>query len=361
MKAKLYLENGTIFEGESFGALGTLYAEVVFNTGMTGYEEILTDPSYKGQVVMMTYPIIGSYGINQIDVESSNVQVFGFVVKECVTTPSHWQSTISLDSYLKQNNIPGLSGIDTRKLAKIIRENGSMNCLLTTEKVTDSMLEKLKIYKMPLNLVEQVSSNEITVISGEGLKVGVIDLGLKKGIVRQLENLECAITIFPHNTTKEVILKHDIDVLLFSNGPGDPKDAHEAIDLGKNLVGEIPLWGICLGHQILALVIGADTYKMKFGHRGANHPVIHLPSNKVHMSSQNHGYAVEESSLPETVSVTYRNVNDNTVEGIESDKLNIVSVQFHPEEGPGPEDSHYIFEQWVKQVENSKKDGGVNA
>jgi len=361
MTGRLYLEDGTIFEGESFGAEGSLFGEVVFNTGMTGYEEVLTDPSYKGQIVMMTYPIIGSYGINKVDGESSKIQVSGFIVKECVTTPSHYQSKLSLDAYLKEENIPGLKGIDTRKLTKIIREKGSMHCLLTTHPITEKEKAQLISYRMPTDLVAQVSTKKINRSQGTGLHIGIIDLGLKNGIVGQLKALDCAITIFPYGTSKEIILEHQLDAVLFSNGPGDPQEATSAIKLGKDLLGVLPLWGICLGHQILALALGGTTYKMKFGHRGANHPVIHIPSGKVHMSSQNHGYAVEEEGLPETVKITYMNVNDETIEGIESKEARLMSVQFHPEEGPGPEDAHYIFKQWLDTLKVQQVGGGTHA
>lgn len=358
MKARLYLEDGTIFEGVSFGAKTTLFGEVVFNTGMTGYQEILTDPSYGGQIVTMTYPLIGNYGVNEDDVESDKVQVTGFVVKEYSEIPNHWQCTKSLDAYLKENNIPGISGIDTRKLTKIIRNNGTMNCILTTEEITVELIEQLKSYQFPADIVAQVSCDKIEIHEGTGLKVGLIDLGLKKGILEQLLNLECAVTVFPHDTTIDRLEQHDLDVVMFSNGPGDPKDANAAIELAKNLVGKKTLWGICLGHQILALALGADTYKLKFGHRGANHPVIELETGKVFMSSQNHGYAVDGNSFTESMEVTYLNVNDDTIEGLGCKKYDITSVQFHPEEGPGPEDAHYIFKKWVDAY---GKDGEQNA
>lgn len=358
MKARLYLEDGTLFEGESFGAATTLFGEVVFNTGMTGYQEILTDPSYGGQIVTMTYPLIGNYGINEEDMESDRVQVTGFVVKEYSEIPNHWQSKMTLDAYLKENSIPGISGIDTRKLTKIIRNNGTMNCILTTEEITDELIAKLNDYRFPADIVAQVSCQSIEAHAGDGVKVGLIDLGLKKGIVKQLVNLGCAVTVFPHDTTIETVKKYDLDVVMFSNGPGDPKDAKAAIQLAKELVGKKTLWGICLGHQVLALALGADTYKLKFGHRGANHPVIELESGKVFMSSQNHGYAVDGDSFTGDMEVTFVNVNDETIEGLGCKKYDITSVQFHPEEGPGPEDAHYIFNKWV---DSYKKGGAINA
>ena len=358
MKATLYLEDGNVFEGESFGAEGTLIGEVVFNTGMTGYQEILTDPSYGGQIVTMTYPLIGNYGINSDDMESDKVQVSGFIVKEYSEIPNHWQSEKSLDTYLKENNILGISGIDTRKLTKIIRNEGAMNGILTTEPLDDTMKDQLKAYVFPKDIVAQVSGSSITEHEGSGLKVGLVDLGVKKGIVEQLLNLDCAVTVFPHNVNQDTVGKYDLDVLMFSNGPGDPKDAKAAIELAKAMTGKLPIWGICLGHQVLALALGADTYKLKFGHRGANHPVIELNSGKVFMSSQNHGYAVDGDTFTDEMTVTYLNVNDETIEGLSCGSKAIQSVQFHPEEGPGPEDAHYIFKQWV---DGYKKGGAVNA
>jgi carbamoyl-phosphate synthase small subunit len=233
-----------------------------------------------------------------------------------------------------------------------------MNCILTTEEITPDLIARLEAYEFPKDIVASVSKSVIEHHEGDGLKVGLIDLGLKKGIVRQLLALNCDVTIFPHNTTVDTIKSYSLDVLMFSNGPGDPKEAKAAIALAKALKGSMPLWGICLGHQILALALGADTYKLKFGHRGANHPVLEVESGKVFMSSQNHGYAVDESTLTEGMSVTFYNVNDQTNEGIACESLKITSVQFHPEEGPGPEDAHYIFGKWVSSLE---KVGEFNA
>ena len=358
MKATLYLADGTTFIGESFGATGTVFGEVVFNTGMTGYQEILTDPSYGGQIVTMTYPLIGNYGVNSHDMESDKVQVSGFVVKEFASVPSHWQSESSLDDYLKANNIIGISGIDTRKLTKCIRNHGAMNGFITTESLTESLKSQLIAYTFPTDIVAQVSIKEKQYYEGDGLKVAFIDLGLKKGIVKQLTSLGCFVTVFPHNTTEDAVSIDEFDVLMFSNGPGDPKNAISAIELAKAMTGKLPLWGICLGHQILALSQGADTYKLKFGHRGANHPVIEHDSGKVFMSSQNHGYAVNGQTMPDGMRVTFTNVNDQTVEGLAINNLQIQCVQFHPEEGPGPEDAHYIFKKWV---DGYKKEGGINA
>jgi carbamoyl-phosphate synthase small subunit len=351
MKARIVLEDGTVLEGEGFGADTTVCGEIVFNTGMTGYQEILTDPSYAGQIVTMTYPLIGNYGINDEDIESDKVQVSGFVVKEYSEVPNHWQCKKTLDSYLKENNILGVSGIDTRMLTKKIREKGTMKCMITTKDVTEDMLTELNSYNFPMDIVKQVSRKKILHFSNNGKRIAVIDLGLKKGIIKQLTNLDCDVTVFPHNATSKELLVGDFNAILFSNGPGDPKDAKEAIETAKNLLGVKPLWGICLGHQVLALALGADTYKLKFGHRGSNHPVIELETGKVFISSQNHGYAVKNDTLTDDMDITYLNVNDDTVEGIQCNKHNVISVQFHPEEGPGPEDAHYLFKKWVNRLD----------
>jgi len=357
MIATIILEDGGVITGKSFGAEGTICGELVFNTGMTGYQEILTDPSYAGQIVTMTYPLIGNYGINALDVESDKIQVSGFIVKEYAGIPNHWQCEKTIESYLKENSIMGVYGIDTRMLTKKIRTKGAMKCMITTKEVTPKslpeLLTQLEAYNFPKDIVSSVSSKSVTHVEGHGKKIGILDLGLKKGIVHQLVNLDCDVTVFPYNTSSEIIKESGVEVLLLSNGPGDPKDATEAINTTKNLLGEMPIWGICLGHQILALALGADTYKLKFGHRGANHPVIELDTGKVYMSSQNHGYAVKDETIADDLKITYKNVNDETVEGISCDKYGITSVQFHPEEGPGPEDAHYIFKKWLDSLEGA--------
>lgn len=355
MKAKILLQDGTLIEGKSFGAEKTSFGEIVFNTGMTGYQEILTDPSYAGQVVVMTYPLIGNYGINDDDVESKAIYANGLIVKEFSEAESNWKSTKKLSEYLKGNGIIGISDIDTRMLTKKIRNQGAMNCVLTTEDITPEIESQLKSYLFPSDIVSQISRNESEIIKGYGAKIALIDLGVKTGIVKQLALLGCEVKLFPWNTSAESILDYNPDAVLFSNGPGDPKDVKEVIQTAKQLIGKTNIFGICLGHQILALALGADTYKLKFGHRGSNHPVIDLRTNKVQITAQNHGYAVCTNSLPANVKITHMNVNDETVEGLYCPELNIETVQFHPEAGPGPKDCNHIFSDWINKLQKEEQ------
>ncbi len=359
MKAHIILEDGTEIEGMSAGADITTFGEICFNTGMTGYQEILTDPSYAGQIVVMTYPLMGNYGINEQDVESEKIQVRGFIVKELSEIETNWKSSKSLIEYLKENNIPCITGVDTRMLTKKIRTKGAMNCVITSEKITDSLGKQLKgslkkklaEFTFPADVVQQVSRKEAEIIKGDGKRIALVDLGVKTGIIRHLRELGCEIHIFPYDVNARTILDGKFDAALLSNGPGDPKDVKESIQTTKDLLGKLPLYGICLGQQILALAMGADTYKLKFGHRGSNHPVIDLRTNKVIMTAQNHGYAVCIDRLPDNIQITHMNVNDETVEGFCCPSLKVSAVQFHPEAGPGPRDANYIFADWVKEVQ----------
>ncbi|MEI7473569.1 MAG: glutamine-hydrolyzing carbamoyl-phosphate synthase small subunit [bacterium] len=351
MKANILLEDGTVLQGKFFGKVGTAFGEIVFNTGMTGYQEVLTDPSYAGQIVVMTYPLIGSYGTNNNDIESKSPKVNGFIVKEYVNDCSNRKSDQNLSDYLEQNNIVAVYDLDTRMLTKKIRNQGAMKCLITNETLSDWHTISLQNYSFPSDVVSQVSQKEVTNISGTGKKIALIDLGIKNGIIENFKRLNCDITVYPHDVTADTILNNDYGAVFFSNGPGDPKEAKEAITAAKLLIGKIPVFAICLGQQILALALGADTYKMKFGHRGANHPVIDVRTNRVMITSQNHGYAVKGETLPDNIKITHINVNDETIEGFYSTELNIHSVQFHPEAGPGPDDACYIFDDWMKLLE----------
>lgn len=350
-KAYLLLDDGCLLEGVSFGSTKTSYAEIVFNTGMTGYQEILTDPSYAGQAVVMTYPLMGNYGINLDDVESDKIHPSGFIVKEICADESNWKSLKGLSEYLNENDITGIANLDTRMLTKKIRTKGTMNCLMTTNVPDEDLKSKLKSYKFPADIVKQVSRNEITHLNASGKRIAIFDYGIKNSIISHFQQCGCNITLYPWNVDADIILKENYEALILSNGPGDPKDVGEGVNLIKKLMGKLPIYGICLGHQILALALGADTYKLKFGHRGSNHPVYDMETGKVYITSQNHGYAVSRSNMPDTLKITHININDDTIEGFSAPDLNIRSVQFHPEAGPGPKDANFIFKTWVESLQ----------
>ncbi|MCX0387996.1 carbamoyl phosphate synthase small subunit [Clostridium perfringens] len=346
MKAKLILENGVVFEGKAFGYLKECVGEVVFNTGMTGYQEVLTDPSYYGQIVTMTYPLIGNYGINLEDLESKEPKVRGFIVREKCQYPNNFRCELELETYLAQNKVLGLDGIDTRALTKILRNNGTMKGIIVLD---DSNLEDVKDKLEAFSnrdAVSIVSTNEKYEISGEGKKVAIIDFGIKQNIIRNFVKRGCNVTVFPYDFKAEEVLEINPDLVFLSNGPGDPEDMGEAVNEIKKIVGKKPIVGICLGHQLLALTLGGETKKLKFGHRGCNHPVKDLINNRVHITSQNHGYYV--ATLPENMEITHVSMNDGTVEGMKHKELPIFSVQFHPEACPGPKDSEYIFDEFMK-------------
>lgn len=348
MRGKLILQDGTIFEGKAFGYLKDSVGEVVFNTSMTGYGEVLTDPSYYGQIVTMTYPLIGNYGINLEDVESKGVHVKGFIVREKSDNPNNFRCEMDLDTYLNQNKIIGLEGIDTRALTKILRNNGTMKGIITLEGASvEEVQAKLDAFSNT-TAVKTVTRKEVEHIAGQGTKVAVMDFGVKQNILRSFMDHGCDITIFPATSKSEEILAINPDLIFLSNGPGDPEDLEDVIENIKELVGKKPIAGICLGHQLLALTLGGKTAKLKFGHRGGNHPVKDLEKNKVFITSQNHGYYVSE--MPENMVVTHVNLNDNTVEGMKHTELPIYSVQYHPEACPGPKDNDYIFDRFLELV-----------
>lgn len=357
MKAFLLLEDGTVFEGNSFGMEGQVVGEVVFNTGMTGYQEVLTDPSYCGQIVCMTYPLIGNYGVNIDDIESLRPQVKGFIVRELCKTPSNWRSIESLNEYLKRNEIIGLEGIDTRALTIILRNRGTMKGTIITGEAIEKLEEKLaevKNYTIN-NPVLQVTTPEIKHYAGEGYRIALLDYGLKKNIVRSLQKRNCEVYVFPCTAAAEEVLAVEPDGIMLSNGPGDPKDCGFQIATIKKLIGEKPIFGICLGHQLTALANGADTEKLKYGHRGCNHPVKDLEKDMTYITSQNHGYTIVEESLnKEIMSVSHINMNDGTIEGIKYKNAPMFTVQFHPEASPGPGDTAYLFDEFIKMIDRVK-------
>jgi len=348
MKAKLILENGTVFEGSAFGYTKETVGEVVFNTGMTGYQEILTDPSYYGQIVTMTYPLIGNYGLNLDDNESDGVKVKGLIVREKSDEPNNWRCEFEIDEYLNRHKIMGLEGIDTRALTKIIRNSGTMKGIITVDDLTRTQIQDRLDSFDNTNAVAEVTTKEQIAMYGTDIHIAAIDFGIKNNILRSFRHRDCRVTVFPAFTKAEDIIAVEPDGIFLSNGPGDPKDVPEVVEEIKKLIGKKPITGICLGHQLIALAMGGDTEKLKFGHRGANHPVKDLKTGKVMITSQNHGYVVKEEGLSENMEVTHVNLNDNTVEGMKNEALKIYSIQFHPEACPGPHDTDPIFDEFVE-------------
>jgi carbamoyl-phosphate synthase small subunit len=360
MDAILALEDGIIFRGKSFGATGERYGELVFNTSMTGYQEIITDPSYKGQIVIMTYPLIGNYGINKEDVESKQPFVEGFVVRECSKISSNWRSEKSLVDYLKENKIVGIEGIDTRALTLHIRQAGAMKAVLSTQDLDEkSLICKAKESQglVGIDLVKEVTITKRYVWSAtkKKYKVVVLDCGVKYNILKKLLENDCEVIVVPAKTSAEEILKIKPNGLLLSNGPGDPAAVSYVIETTRKLIGKFPIFGICLGHQMLGLALGGATYKLKFGHHGANHPVKDLKTRKVYITVQNHGFCVDIDSLnKKEIEITHINLNDQTLEGMRHKKLPIFSVQFHPEASAGPHDAAYLFDEFIDLMEKSK-------
>lgn len=363
MKAYLALEDGTVFEGSSFGAVGEVLGELVFNTGMTGYQEVLTDPSYCGQIVTMTYPLIGNYGVNLEDIESAKPQVKGFVVREMCKTPSNWRSLETLSEYLSRHGIIGIEGIDTRALTIILREKGTMKGIISTDpgfsfSQKEALIKQYTIDKPVL----QVTVDKPLHYDGTGFKVALLDYGIKQNIVRSLINRGCEVFQFPATATTDEILAIDPDGIMLSNGPGDPKDCTHQIKTIQEMIGKKPLFGICLGHQLTALAMGGDTEKLKYGHRGCNHPVKDIERDMTYITSQNHGYTIIEDSLDQSrMEISHRNMNDGTVEGVRYKDVPVFTVQFHPEASPGPGDTAYLFDRFLEMMMKWKGKGDHNA
>ncbi len=360
-KATLIFEDGTSFPCRIFSSSGDRFGEVVFNTAMTGYQEVLTDPSYCGQMVVMTYPLIGNYGIQESDWESRDVFLNAFLVKEYCDFPSHYKSQKTLKAFLEEHNILGVEGLDTRAITRHIRNNGAQRALITTR--TDDLNVLLsEIRKSPKmegqNLANKVSTDQPyiwQVIPNPTFRVAVIDCGVKFNILRILTSLGCECHVFPNTITSTQIKAGNFQGLFISNGPGDPETVTQVITLIKDLLGALPIFGICLGHQLLGLALGGKTYKLPFGHHGANHPVKNLLTEKIEITSQNHGFCLDINSLPKEVEVTHINLNDNTLEGIRHRSLNAFSVQYHPEAAPGPNDPIYLFNEFIALMKAQSK------
>ena len=367
--AKLALEDGTVYTGRGFGAAGETLGEVVFNTSMTGYQEVLTDPSYKGQIVTMTYPLIGNYGINAEDRESLTPQVEGFIVRELTRIPSNFRSHSTLDAYLAEHGIVGIEGIDTRALVRRLRVRGAMNGVLSTTELDDAALvhkartspsivgRDLARAVMPANTFAW-KEGFISAFASQDLQPGrkrhrvvALDFGMKWNILRCLTEIGCDVTVVPGTATAKEILALNPDGIFLSNGPGDPEPLTYAQETIRQLIGKKPVFGICLGHQLLGLALGAKTFKLKFGHRGANQPVLNRKSQRVEITTQNHGFAVDTATLPPDLEATHINLNDGTLEGMRHKKLPVFSVQYHPEASAGPHDSSYLFEEFRQMME----------
>jgi carbamoyl-phosphate synthase small subunit len=372
MKAILALADGRVFIGKAFGARGEVTGEVVFNTSMTGYQEILTDPSYCGEIVTMTYPLIGNCGINPEDIESGRPHLSGFIVKEACPYPSNWRSTTTLDEYLEKNGIVGLQGIDTRALVRHIRDNGAQTGIISSLDLDPASLVEKARKALPIvgrDLVQEVTCKkpyhwtEGLWKLGEGYqqagdsryKVVAYDFGIKRNILRNLVGIGCDVTVVPASTPAEEVLAMNPDGVFLSNGPGDPEPVVYAQENIRQLLGKVPIFGICLGHQLLALALGGRTYKLKFGHRGGNQPVQRKSEGQVEITSQNHGFAVDGDGIKDSAVLTHINLNDNTIEGLEHCKLPAFSVQYHPEASPGPHDARYLFDRFATMMDKHRK------
>lgn len=362
MKRWLILEDGTYFEGEGFGASNNVFGEIVFTTSMTGYQETITDQSFNGQIITFTYPMVGNYGINRDDYESIAPTCKAVVVKEHARLASNWRNQMTLDEFLKRKEIPGIAGIDTRALTRKIREHGTMKASIVAEEDFTHAYDQLKAAVLPTNQVAQVSTAKPYPSPGIGHNVVVIDFGLKHSILRELSKRQCNLTVLPYDTKATTILELCPDGVMLTNGPGDPKDVPEAIKMIQEIQGKVPIFGICLGHQLFALANGADTFKMKFGHRGLNHPVREIATGRIDFTSQNHGYAVDANSIDnKRLMVTHIEVNDGTIEGVRHKDYPAFTVQFHPDAAPGPHDALHLFDEFIEMMDAGKEQKDAKA
>lgn len=357
MNRLLLLEDGTIFKGKGFGAPQEVTGEVVFTTGMTGYQETITDQSYNGQMIAFTFPLVGNYGINRDDFESIEPTCKGVIVKDHARVASNWRNQMTLDEFLKKRNIPGISGIDTRKLTRLLRDKGTIKGMITNDtEDLEHAFDQLRATVLPTNQVAQVSTTKAYPSPGNGRNIVVIDFGLKHSILRELSNRDCHLTVLPYDTDSQTILDLKPDGVMLTNGPGDPKDVPTALEMIRGIQGKVPIFGICLGHQLIALANGADTFKLKFGHRGFNHPVKEIATGRIDFTSQNHGYAVNDKTIAGTdLIVTHTELNDGTVEGIKHRYHPVFSVQFHPDAAPGPHDAVHLFDQFMELIDAGKE------
>ena len=360
MEGLIYLEDGSVYKGHGFGFRGTRTGELVFNTSMTGYQKILTDPSYKGQIITMTYPLIGNYGISSIDNESGGIHAFGLVIKDLCSQPSNSNSVMTLDTWLREQKTPGIWGVDTRKITKKIRTEGTVKCVISNEGISiEQAREICEASTLRGDWMKEVSTvDRGTLGAGGTYKVAVLDFGVKMSILKALMERGCELEMFPYGPSAKEILDYHPDGIFLTNGPGDPEEATEAIRETAVLLrdADVPIFGICMGHQILALAAGGQTYKLKYGHRGGNHGVYDKDTKRSYITSQNHGYAVKmESIMLNGMEVTHLNLNDGTVEGMEHRELPVFSVQFHPEASPGPNDSVYLFDKFVTMMKGGKE------
>lgn len=362
MKARyLILEDGTVFKGNAFGSEEGTIGEVIFTTAMTGYQESISDPSNCGQILTFTYPMVGNYGVNPDDFESIEIGLSGVVIRELAKQPSNFRSTGTLSEFLEAKNVPGIEGIDTRKLTRIIRKHGSLKGKLTNageEVNVDQVVKELQTTEIKRNVVEQVSITRPYPSPGRGKRVVLVDFGMKHGILRELNKRDCDIIVVPYNTSAKEILGMYPDGVMLSNGPGDPTDIPEVIEMVKGIIGQVPIFGVCLGHQLISLASGATSFKLKFGHRGGNHPVKDLTTGRTELTSQNHGFAIDADSIAHTdLEITHVALNDGTVEGVRHKKFPVFCVQFHPEGSSGPEDSTHLFDQFIELMNAQEQKG----